>query len=109
MSTRASVVVRDNHSKIFLYQHSDGYPTGLGKTLAEFLETNTAKNHKEDVEYLAGALVAWVNHDNISGGSSMDLVPAVGVHGDEQYQYVIDADTLRLDTYSRSDGFAYKF
>jgi hypothetical protein len=109
MSTRASVVVKDAGGKVYLYQHSDGYPDGLGETLKRFLESGAAINHKEDVEYLAAALVAWVNHENIQRGQKMDLVcSADGVHGDESFQYVIDADTLDLTTYSRADGFAYR-
>jgi hypothetical protein len=109
MSTRASVVIRDNHNQIYLYQHSDGYPEGLGKTIEAFLDTHFARNAKEDVEYMAGALVSFVNYDCVHRNqSTVDLVCAVGVHGDEQYQYVIDADTLKLDTYAGSGSFAYR-
>lgn len=109
MSTRASVVVRDNRNRIYLYQHSDGYPDGLGKLIEHFLSTHFALNAKEDLEYLAGALVAFCNYDCIQRNQrSVDLVCAVSVHGDEQYQYVIDADTLRLDTYNGRSNFIYK-
>lgn len=109
MSTRASVVVRDNHMKLFMYQHSDGYPSGLGETIKAFLDTGFARNAKEDVEYLAGALISFVNYDNIHKNYSlMDLTPTLSVHGDEEYQYVIDADTLRLDVYHRQSNFIFK-
>lgn len=99
MSTRASVIVKDANDKLFFYQHSDGYPDGLGKTLVEFLESDKAKKQKYDLEYFAGVMLMEVNRDYIENNLSLpDLVPALGLHGDESYQYIIDVDNFILET-----------
>lgn len=36
--TRASVVIKRNDEELFLYKNGDGYPSGLGKDLIEFLD-----------------------------------------------------------------------
>lgn len=109
MSTRASVIVKDDRDVFYFYQHSDGYPQGLGETISAFLDTRFAENSKDDIEYLAGALISFVNWQDIKRNwSCVSLVPAKGVHGDEEWQYVIDAVTLELSTIHRSNGFVYK-
>lgn len=94
MSTRASVKVYDDRNALYFYQHCDGYPRGLGATLKGFLETAQAKSCKDDLEYLCGYMLLHINDK----GSSINVVPAVGVHGDEDYQYAINAKTLDMET-----------
>lgn len=109
MSTRASVIVKDDRDIFYLYQHSDGYPQGLGETIKEFLDSHYARNSKDDIDYLAGALISFVNFDDVKrDASSVSLVPTKSVHGDEEWQYIIDAVTLELSTIHRTNGFAYK-
>ena len=100
MSTRASVVVKDGRDMLFFYQHSDGYLEGLGEWLSKFLLTEQAKRMKSDIEYFAAALLMHCN-DDYEKTEYPNLVPAVSVHGDESYQYVIDCDTLQMETCSR--------
>jgi hypothetical protein len=99
MSTRASVIVKDQPYKLYFYQHCDGYPEGLGETLRKVLQDENVKRHKGDIEYLCGAIIMEVNRSYIERNESLpDLVPAVGIHGDEEYTYIINADTLDLKT-----------
>lgn len=98
MSTRASVKVFEGNHELYFYQHSDGYSDGLGETLKEFLSSAKAISQKGDIEYFCGVMLMEVNRDYIERKLSLpDLMPAVGVHGDEDYQYVIDCDNLTME------------
>lgn len=101
MSTRASVQIIDGKDVLYFYQHSDGYPEGLGKTLEEALKVPLVAGCKNDAEYLAGALLMEVNRGN---DGLPDIVPAFSVHGDESYTYRIDAATLELTTLKGARG-----
>lgn len=99
MSTRASIQLIDGEDTLFFYQHSDGYPEGLGAWLSRCLKLPQIQECKDDIEYLAGILIMEVNRDYIERNQRLpDMVPALGVHGDESYTYVIDAKTLELLT-----------
>ena len=99
MSTRASVQIIDGDNVLYFYQHSDGYPEGLGKTLQQVLAKKNVSGCLDDAEYLAGFLLMEVNRDFIERNLSLpDLVPAFGVHGDEAYTYRIDSHTLQITT-----------
>lgn len=99
MSTRASVQIIDGDEALYFYQHSDGYPEGLGKWLQRCLSLPQVQECKDDAEYLAGLLMMEVNRDYIERNQRLpDMVPAFGVHGDESYTYRIDASTLELTT-----------
>lgn len=104
MSTRASVVIKDDMDMLFFYQHSDGYPSGLGEWLSKFLLTEEAKTHQGDIEYFSAAVIMHCNND-YERTKYPDLVPAVSVHGDEQYQYIIDCDKLIMETRSERQSF----
>jgi hypothetical protein len=55
------------------------------------------------MEYLAGFLMMEVNRDYIERKlNSPDMMPALGIHGDEAYTYHIDANTLELTTHKGS-------
>jgi len=99
MSTRASVQIIDGDEVLYFYQHSDGYPEGLGKTLERTLAIKAVADCVDDAEYLAGMLLMEVNRDFIERNLNQpDLVPAFSVHGDESYTYRIDSHTLELTT-----------
>lgn len=99
MSTRASVQIIDGEDALYFYQHSDGYPEGLGKWLQRCLNLPHVQSCKDDPEYLAGVLIMEVNRDYIERNQHLpDMVPAFGVHGDEAYTYRINAETLELTT-----------
>lgn len=98
MSTRASVIIKDEDEFLCFYQHCDGYPSGLGKTLEQFCKGKLAERSKGDLDYLGAALICFCNsHIGEDKNYSLpDLVPTRGVHGDEEYQYIIDCNTLEL-------------
>jgi hypothetical protein len=97
MSTRASVVVKDGRDKLYFYQHSDGYPDGLGVSLDRFIQSEKAKSHIDDIEYFCGVLLIEINRDYIEQKTRLpDLVPALGIHGDESYTYIIDCRNLTI-------------
>lgn len=99
MSTRASVQIIDGNHVLYFYQHSDGYPEGLGEWLSRCLKLPCVESCKDDPEYLAGFLMMEVNRDYIERNQRLpDMVPAFGVHGDESYTYQINATTLELIT-----------
>lgn len=69
--------------------------------MVQFLESGKAKGQRDDLEYLAGLLVVEANRDYVTRNQSLpDFVPAVGVHGDESYTYVIKSDDLTLTIYN---------
>jgi len=99
VSTRASIQLIDGSDTLYFYQHSDGYPEGLGEWLRRCLQLPCVQGCKGDIEYLAGMLLMEVNRDYIERNQRQpDMVPALDVHGDESYTYVIDANTLELLT-----------
>lgn len=103
MSTRANVKIFDRHNALYFYQHSDGYPDGLGAWLKRCLSLDKVKQHINDIEYLAGVLIMEYNEDYFKKNLSFpDLVPAVGIHGDESYFYEVNSETLELKIYNRS-------
>jgi len=99
MSTRASIQIIDGDEVLYFYQHCDGCPEGLGVWLSECLQLPKIQECKDDAEYLAGFLMMEVNRDYIECSQRMpDMVPALGVHGDESYTYQINASTLEMIT-----------
>jgi hypothetical protein len=98
MSTRASIQLVDGDDVLYFYQHSDGCPEGLGEWLRRCLQLPCVQGCKDDIEYLAGMLMMEVNRDYIERNQHLpDMVPALGVHGDESYTYRIDVSTLALE------------
>ena len=68
--TRASVVIKRDDEELFLYKNGDGYPSGLGKDLIEFLDFDNFN------------LLALLLKCNLQ---TMDSIP-----GDIEYKYIID-------------------
>jgi len=57
MSTRALVCVKDQHSALWFYRHSDGYPEGTMPSLEEFMDHVRAGRLRDNVDQAAGWLV----------------------------------------------------
>ena len=95
MSTRAHIVIKDgeeDHDKIKLYRHCDGYPEGAGEDLKSVVQSSGWS----DPEYLAADII------RMSPGKS--FVPALSIHGDEEYFWTVDLEAKEI-RYSRSpDG-----
>ena len=101
MSTRANVVIKTQHDKLWFYRHSDGYPEGAMPTLQKF--------------------IGWVREGK-SGYAKLDTIkdlpdwkvgsiePTTRIHGDIEYLYVIDLDKKTISCYDdfgcnlRDDG-----
>lgn len=99
MSTRANVIVENEHLSIYLYQHCDGYPKYLGGIIAEFLRSEEAQEYKGELMNLAGALMLYsAKKAPRPGYMPSILVPTSGIHGDIQYLYTINSETLEMTT-----------
>ena len=81
MSTRAHIIIKDGSEKHYLYHHFDGYPEGVGAELRNIFKNLT------DEERFDGAddFCQWIS-DHYNGYEYEDY----GLHGDEDYVYVID-------------------
>lgn len=103
MSTRCTLRIINNEKDkepICIYHHCDGYPEGVGKSLADFLR-ESKKNllywEKEVVanQILKGA-VKCVGHEE---DRDMKYEITCGQHGDEEYGYVINCGDKSLRCY----------
>lgn len=124
MSTRATIKIKesvyltsediDNRKltelSILLYHHSDGMPDGIGADLLEFLRDRNDSVWKDnevmwDAEAIAldlvrGACLTSSSYSEVKEvHRDMGYVPAVCVHGDCEYGYVIDCDERKLTCY----------
>lgn len=94
---------------ITLYHHSDGYPSGVGSDLKQFLaKRNDAKRYCSDeviwdAERIATDLVRGaIIHKHWQTGEpyrDMGYDVAICQHGDCAYGYEIDCDSLTLKCY----------
>lgn len=78
--TRASVVIKRNDEELFFYRNGDGYPSGLGKDLIEFLDFD--------------------NFDLFKLLTTCELQSEEGIPGDVEYLYTIDLNkrTFTIET-----------
>lgn len=112
MSTRSIVRIiprqRNKHNEdaetatpryIYLYHHSDGYPSGVGRELERFLRDRNDGNDASgqptwDGERIAEDLIA----------TTSGYIPSDGNHGDVEYGYVIDCESRTLTCYDLDFG-----
>lgn len=99
MSTRAAVILQSGDDYLHFYQHSDGYPEGLGKKLKDFCNNPYAKKHAGDLEYLGTMLVFFCNKE-VSNGQPVLAVSTCKIIQDTfvEYIYLIDCQTLDIKT-----------
>jgi hypothetical protein len=57
MSTRANIVIKDKHSQLIFYRHSDGYPEGTLPSLKKFMSWVKAGTIRNNVSQAAGWLI----------------------------------------------------
>jgi len=93
MSTRCHVILEKKDCETeFVYHHFDGYPEGVGEELVGLLKKYN-KQHWEPV-----AIANWLEKQD-------DLYePDDGIHGDEEYVYVIDCDKHTLQCFEYCNG-----
>ncbi len=109
MSTRANIIIKDKHSKLYFYRHSDGYPEVTMESLKGFcgMYHNQLRNNVSQssgwlillgaVEY--GFKGEIQNNDKFSGWKVGAYEPTTGIHGDIEYLYVIDLEKESLSCY----------
>ena len=94
MSTRCHTIVTKSGKEAFIYRHHDGYPSGAGEDLKDFIKENK-KNLKDWSVNDFGAEL-----QNYGCGYEFENI---GVHGDEDYVYFVDLDNNILECYSSKD------
>lgn len=93
MSTRATILIKEKDQKdIWIYHHHDGYPSGIGSDLKNYLKTQ---------KY--GWIAYEIANDLIKDRADLkddgyELTEAQ--HGDEAYAYLIDCDEQTIKCYS---------
>jgi len=113
MSTRANIIIKDGHNKLFFYRHSDGYPEGALPTLNEFMDWVKEKKIRDNVGQASGWLITIGTkeyeqtlepgpHDSMMGWKVGAYEPSTGIHGDVDYIYILDLERKVIkviDTY----------
>ena len=88
MSTRAHVIVKDESDKKYLYHHCDGYPDGVGEDLESFIIDIGGADLKS-AEIFCNMINDWDPAFEIDNG----------IHGDEEYIYVVDLPSRKYFCY----------
>lgn len=88
MSTRANIkIVGESGQTTFLYRHCDGYPSGLGDELADFISNqcyeldDVDEGEPVDTDDYARKIILELGDD---------IEFTTDIHGDIAYLYVID-------------------
>ena len=89
MSTRCHTIVKKNDKKVYVYRHSDGYPSGAGEDLKSFVEDNKDDIYNWSVNDFVVELYKY------DGGFEIDN----NLHGDENYVYIVNLDTCSIKGY----------
>lgn len=87
MSTRAHVIIKKKgEDDVYVYHHCDGYPDGVGEDLKRFIIEEGGADRPKG---FAKLLNDWDDSFRIDDG----------LHGDEEYIYVIDLDEKIIKGY----------
>lgn len=128
MSTRASIVFRDNFGTSYVYRHSDGYPETTGKDLKDFVKDYSKGALRLNVDQSMGWLIVRGHfeykrddrlqfdesdisgpkpskEDKYSGWKVGAYEPTTSMHGDEEYIYIIDLEACTLECRVPSEGY----
>ena len=90
MSTRANIRIISRLGEKFFYQHSDGYPDGLGKVLEKYI-VEQSQYHNWDPDVIGNALIDG------TFGKSWDIRRVSKITGDVSYVYNIDCVNKTLE------------
>jgi hypothetical protein len=121
MSTRANILLTDNDGdKLWFYQHSDGYPEGIMPDLEKFVKGLKSGAIRNNLSQAAGWLILFGakrmaedtkdsdyakntsdeiraepdDTDGLYGWKAGFIEPTLGMHGDINYLYVINLDSV---------------
>lgn len=115
MGTRSTTTIKDENGKtlVTLYRQFDGYPTGHGQELADFLKARTlvngfgmdmtAKTHANGMGCLAAQLITYLKGDQIGN------VYVTEAGDSQEYNYTVypKDGQLYLRCESEYYGFLY--
>jgi hypothetical protein len=115
MSTRANVIIKDKHTELYFYRHSDGDPGCTGESLQEFVKGYTTKKFRLDAMQSSGWLViqgqselkaddTGYDYGKIMGWKVGYYEPTNQIHGDVEYIYVIDLNKLTLSCHKPKES-----
>ena len=127
MSTRASILIKDENDAFWLYRHSDGDPEGTMPTLHKFIEWVREGKIRDNVEESASWLIligaeeareygCFEDNEYVRKQKTTVLEPgdegwagttwkcgtyefSSGRHGDIEYLYVIDLEEKAISGY----------
>ncbi len=107
MSTRANVLIKDDHDELWFYRHSDGYPECTKTSLEVFMGWLKDGRIRNNVGQAAGWLILLgadeYQQGNVplkegySGWKCGAYEPTTGQHGDIEYLYTIDLNKQTLE------------
>ena len=127
MSTRTNIVVTGQFGdKLWFYRHSDGYPEGAMPTLQKFINWVRQGRIRNNTEQASGWLILigakeygtnWRDGKGVpkkhlfepddengaSGWKCGAYEPAVGVHGDIEYLYIVNLSDQTISCYENWD------
>lgn len=116
MSTRANILLKDEHNDLWFYRHSDGYPSVTAENLKTFVDWNLKGLVRNNLTQASGWLIVlgnnelneyvensdspYANHESYGGGSEPHggfmgwkvgaYEPTTGKHVDIAFLYIID-------------------
>lgn len=114
MGTRASIILKDEHTTLFFYRHSDGYPECTGESLKDFVAMYKFGNMRNNVQQSAGWLVLKGHFEYLEGKPATEYAqpaekgdysawkvgayePTDQIHSDVEYIYIIDLEKMTLN------------
>ena len=103
MSTRSNIFVDYNGERIQFYHHCDGYPEGVGKQLASFLEIATYTAKERTTAGVRKQFLELLKTDRYEPEE-------IGLHDDIEYLYFVKfIDNARDEiTFTRTKPFDYE-
>jgi len=124
MSTRANIVLKEGKDKLYFYRHSDGYPRGAMPLLERFTQWGKDGKIRKDLQQCAGWLIVLgaieyctiptyeIEVTNRYGRERKEtkdetiqppndwkvgsIEPTTCLHGDIEYLYTIDIETMEI-------------
>lgn len=92
MATRCTIkIIGDNENQYF-YHHWDGYPKGVGYDIFNYLNIKDKWDFSEIVKEMNSGYV----------GDDPTYEPSEGIHGDENYIYVINCNKKEFICYKNN-------